>query len=552
MGRSQQGGEEATVTETSVARRVLEAFDRAGVRKAFGLPGVHNLAFWRDAGAGTPEIVGVRHEQTAVYAADGLARATGGLGVALTTTGPGAANAAGAFGEAAAAGSPVVLVASEVSTALHRPGTVRGLLHESRDQAGIFAPLAKAVYRPRTADEAGAAVADAISTALSWPRGPVYVDIPTDVLDQPLGPIEVPAPARLSPASSQVERLASLLAEDDDTVIWAGGGVVQSGAEAELLALAERLDAPVVTTYAARGAVPAGHPLLVGLPPHEPEVAELIGKAGLLLGLGTDFDGMMTRNWRMPLPGRLAAVNCAEEDLAKNLTPDVAVLGDVRTVLTELLGVLEPRRRETASRVTAVREAVRGRLAADPRTTEATRFLASVESAVGDETVIVCDMAIPGYWYGGYGRVAGGRLLQYPVGWGTLGYALPASIGPAADGRPALVIAGDGGLMFALGEFMTLAERRLPVTVLVLDDGGYGMLRYDQEVAGDEIRGTDLRNPDWERLGEAFGVPATVVEGVGEPLADALAGALADPGPRLVVARAALMPPKTTSPRWFE
>jgi acetolactate synthase-1/2/3 large subunit len=202
--------------------------------------------------------------------------------------------------------------------------------------------------------------------------------------------------------------------------------------------------------------------------------------------------------------------------------------------------------------VTAVREAVRGRLAADPRTTEATRFLASVESAVGDETVIVCDMAIPGYWYGGYGRVAGGRLLQYPVGWGTLGYALPASIGPAADGRPALVIAGDGGLMFALGEFMTLAERRLPVTVLVLDDGGYGMLRYDQEVAGDEIRGTDLRNPDWERLGEAFGVPATVVEGVGEPLADALAGALADPGPRLVVARAALMPPKTTSPRWFE
>ncbi|MFB9839723.1 thiamine pyrophosphate-binding protein, partial [Actinoallomurus acaciae] len=88
--------------EASVARRVLEAFERAGVRKAFGLPGVHNLAFWRDAGPGTPEIVGVRHEQTAVYAADGLARASGGLGVALTTTGPGAANAAGAFGEAAA------------------------------------------------------------------------------------------------------------------------------------------------------------------------------------------------------------------------------------------------------------------------------------------------------------------------------------------------------------------------------------------------------------------------------------------------------------------
>src|SRR5690349_24895359 len=115
------------MAEASVARRVLEAFGQAGVRKAFGLPGVHNLAFWRDAAPGTPEIVGVRHEQTAVYAADGLARASGGLGVALTTTGPGAANAAGAFGEAAAAGSPVVLVASEVSTALRRPHTVRCL-----------------------------------------------------------------------------------------------------------------------------------------------------------------------------------------------------------------------------------------------------------------------------------------------------------------------------------------------------------------------------------------------------------------------------------------
>jgi acetolactate synthase-1/2/3 large subunit len=538
------------MTEASVARRVLEAFERAGVRTAFGLPGVHNLAFWRDAGPGTPEILGVRHEQTAVYAADGLARATGGLGVALTTTGPGAANAAGAFGEAAAAGSPVVLVASEVSTALRRPGTVRGILHESRDQAGIFEPLAKAVYRPRSAAEAGEAVGEAILTALSWPRGPVYVDIPTDVLTQPLAPIGVRTATRLSPTPTEVERLAALLGESPGIVIWAGGGVVQSGAEAELARLAERLDAPVVTTYAARGALPADHPLHIGLPPHEPEVAELIEKAGLLLALGTGFDGMMTRNWGMPLPGRLAVVNCAEEDLAKNFTPDVAVLGDVRTVLTELLGLLDARPPEAADALVALRAATRGRLADDPRSGDAMRFLASVESAVTPETVVVCDMAVPGYWYGGYGRVTSG--LQYPVGWGTLGYALPASIGPASEGLPTLVIAGDGGLMFALGEFLTLAERRLPVTVLVVDDGGYGMLRYDQEVAGDPIRGTDLRGPEWTRLGEAFGIPALVVDGVGEELAGALAEAVADPAPRLVVARAALTPPKTTSPRWFE
>lgn len=542
------------MTEATVARRVLEAFAQAGVRTAFGLPGVHNLAFWRDAGDGTPEIVGVRHEQTAVYAADGLARATGGLGVALTTTGPGAANAAGAFGEAAAAGSPVVLVASEVSTALRRPGTLRGVLHESRDQAGIFEPLAKAVFRPRTAEEAGAAVAEAVLTALSWPRGPVYVDIPTDVLDRPLGPVGTRSPERPSPVPGDADRLAALIGESPDTVIWAGGGVVQSGAEAEVVRLAESLDAPVISTYAARGVLPADHPLNVGLPPHEPEIAELVGKAGLLLGLGTAFDAMMTRNWRMPRPPRLAVVNCAEEDLAKNFTPDLAVLGDVRSVLTELLAALPARRAEgtAAGSLAAVRTATRERLGADPRAADAMRFLASVESAVAADTVIVCDMAIPGYWYGGYGRVSGVRTLQYPVGWGTLGYALPASIGPASAGRPTLVIAGDGGLMFALGEFLTLAERRLPVTVLVLDDGGYGMLRFDQESSGDPLRGTDLRNPEWTRLGEAFGITTAVVDGVGGALAKELAEALADPEPRLVVARAALTPPKTTSPRWFD
>jgi thiamine pyrophosphate-dependent acetolactate synthase large subunit-like protein len=133
---------------TTVARAVLEVFHRAGATTAFGLPGVHNLSFWRDSGPGTPGLVVVRHEQTSVYAADGLARDTGGLGVALTTTGPGAANAVAAVGEAASSGTPVVLVASEIPTTLARQGFLRGVLHESCDQAALFEPLAKAVYRP--------------------------------------------------------------------------------------------------------------------------------------------------------------------------------------------------------------------------------------------------------------------------------------------------------------------------------------------------------------------------------------------------------------------
>lgn len=541
----------------STARRILEALGAAGVQTAFGLPGVHNLALWRETGPGLPRIMSVRHEQTTVYAADGLARATGGLGVAFTTTGPGAANAAGAFGEAAASGTPVLLVASEISSALARPGVLRGVLHECRDQAAIFAPLAKAVYRPRTPEAVVAALAEAIQVALTSPRGPVYLDVPTDVLTQPAPPVSLLAPEVVTPAEADLDRLARHVRDAGRVVLWAGGGVVQSGAEAALAALAEWLDAPVVTTFGGRGVLPAGHPNLVGLPPHEPEVAELVADADLLLGIGTQFDGMTTRNWSMPRPPRLAVINADPVDLAKNYQPDVAVHADARLALDGLRARV-PRRvpasagtATLAERLAAVRARVWERLEADPRTTEAVRLVRSLTGAVPDDAVVVCDMAVAGYWWGGYGDVPRSRALQYPVGWGTLGYALPAAVGAAVRG-PALAMCGDGGVMFGLGELATAAQERLPLTVLVVDDGGYGMLRYDQDHAGDPHRGVDLLGPDWAALGQAFGVPTVVLDDVGDPLRTAVHEALRAGQPRLVVARAALLPPRTTSPRWHE
>lgn len=549
MGTSDSTGD----TGGTVARRYLEAFGGLGITRVFGLPGVHNLAFWRDWAPGLPEIVGVRHEQTTVYAADGLARATGGLGVALVTTGPGAANAVGAFGEAAACGSPVVLVASEIPSTLARPGPVRGVLHESRDQAGLFEPLAKAVFRPRTAAAAVEALHDAVGVALAWPRGPVYLDVPTDVLSQPAPRVRPASTAeRVLADAADVARLARLLADRDRVVIWAGGGVPQSGAELELARLAERLDAPVITTYAARGVL-GDHPCAVGLPPHEPEVAELIAGAELMLAVGTGFDGMMTRNWRMPMPAELAVINCVAEELTKNYRPDLGVLGDARDTLAALLDQIPGREEGRAAQtLRAVREAVWGRLGGDPRTTAAVTFLRSVEAAITDDTVVVCDMAVPGYWYGGYGRAGRPRRLQYPVGWGTLGYALAASVGPAAAGHQVLTVCGDGGFLFAVGELATLAQHRMPATVLVVDDGGYGMLRYDQEVAGDPIRGVELNSPGWPALGGAFDIEVSEVDGVGTELEKALREALGSGQPRLVVTHAALTPPRTTSPRWFE
>ncbi|HEX5493356.1 MAG TPA: thiamine pyrophosphate-binding protein [Mycobacteriales bacterium] len=545
--------------QVSTARRILEGLAAAGVHTAFGLPGVHNLAFWREVAPGLPRIVPVRHEQTTVYAADGLARATGGLGAALTTTGPGAANAVGAFGEAAASGTPLVLVASEISTALARPGVLRGVLHECRDQAGLFEPLAKAVFRPRTGEQAAEALAEAVRVALTCPRGPVYLDVPTDVLAAPAPPVALTEPSVARPRPADLDRLAAEVAAAGRVVLWAGGGVLQAGATDALDALARRLDAPVVTSYGGRGALPCGHPLLVGLPPHEPEVADLVADADLLLGVGTQFDGMTTRNWSMPRPPRLAAVNVDPGDLTKNYRPDVAVPGDARLALEGLAARLAglPERAPTGAtgRVSAACSAVWARLAADPRTAEAVGLVRALGSVVPAEAVVITDMAVAGYWWGGYGAVARPRALQYPIGWGTLGYALPAAVGAGTRG-PVLAISGDGGLMYGLAELATLSQERLPVTVLVVDDGGYGMLRFDQDRAGDPHRGVDLTGPDWSALGSAFGIGTRMVDDLvgdsADGLAAAVAEALASGQPRLLVARASLLPPRSTSPRWHE
>src|ERR1700742_4996909 len=166
----------------SGAQTIVGLLERAGVDVCFGLPGVHNLALWEALRESSIRLVGVRHEQTAAYAADGYARATGKVGVALTTTGPGAANTLGAVGEAWASHSPVLVIASDIATTLRRPGASRGVLHECTDQAGLFAPVTKARVEVGRADELGSAVRDALARTLRAPQGPVYLGVPTDLL----------------------------------------------------------------------------------------------------------------------------------------------------------------------------------------------------------------------------------------------------------------------------------------------------------------------------------------------------------------------------------
>jgi acetolactate synthase-1/2/3 large subunit len=533
---------------------VVQALEDAGVEVAFGLPGVHNLALWRAIGASPIRLVGVRHEQTAAYAADGYARAGGRLGVALTTTGPGAANTLAAVGEAWASRSPLLVIATDVPTSVRRHGVWRGALHEATDQAAMFAPVVKHAERVGAAASLGGAVTEAARTAVEPPCRPVYVEVPTDLLAAQVTDPEPPrarrAPAPL--ARDAVVRAAELVSGSRRPLVWAGGGALQAGAGEAVGRLAERLVAPVLLTYSARGLLSPGHPCLVAAPPHVPEVGALWDEADCVVAIGTDFDGMMTQGWTQPAPPRLVAVNVDVADASKNYLPDLVLEADAATAVPLLADRIEPRGGldALARRLGGVQAEVRAGLGrTDP---EALGFLEHVAGALPDAGVVVCDMCIPGYWLGGFHNPAAPRGLSYPLGWGTLGCAFPQALGAAlAVEGPVVSVSGDGGFLYAPGELATAAQERIPITAVVVDDGGYGMLRFDQDQRGDPREGVDLVTPDFAAMAASFGVRAFTVEGLGADFAAALARQVALTEPSLLVAKAALRPPPNVSPRWY-
>ena len=571
--------EPGTGSLSAGADLLVDALEAAGVEVVFGLPGVHNLALWRSLARSPIRLVTVRHEQAAAYAADGYARATGRCGVALTTTGPGAANTLGAVGEAWAGRSPIVVLATDIPSTLRREGVYRGVLHEMVDQGAMFAPLVKKVMKVHKAADAGDVLAAALVEALCPPSRPVYVEIPTDFLSA-----DAPGGARgalsgrnpkgfvlpRAPAPEDVDAALALIGDSERPLIWAGGGAVASGAGDAVALLAERLVAPVLTTYQARGLLGTGHPCAVGVPPHVPAAGSLWDQADLVVAVGTDFDGMMTQNWRMPAPEHLIAVNVDAVDAAKSYPPDVMIVADADAGTRALADRLQPRagheggtRRggdggragwrgtdELGERLARLRQRVRDDLVAEQP--DAVRFLDEFDAAVPDDCVVVADMCIPGYWLAGFHRVSGPRRLAYPVGWGTLGFAFPAAIGAALGSSvPVVSVSGDGGFLFCCGELATVAQELVPLTAVIVDDGGYGMLRYDQRNAGDQQFGVDLLTPDYEALARSFGVDADTVDGLGKDFGEALADHVRRPTASVLVAKASLDPPPTTSPRWY-
>ncbi|WP_406508540.1 thiamine pyrophosphate-binding protein [Streptomyces sp. NBC_00212] len=517
---------------------VVETLAGLGATTVFGLPGQHALGMFDALRRSDLSYVGLRVENNAGFAADAYGRITGEAAPLLLSTGPGALTSLAALQEAAAASSPVVAISSQVPTA-GLDGGRHGYLHELRDQKASFRDVVKSVHTVRSQSQIPSAIAAAWESALTAPHGPVWVEIPQDVLlAETLLPVVTPMdafPEDIVPRPELTAVAAELMANAARPVIIAGGGVVRADASGKLRALAEKLDAPVVTTFGGKGAFPWEHPLSLQSWLEDRHTTDFLEDADVLLVVGSGL-GELSSNYHTFQPrGRIIQI---EADLGKleSNHPALGIHADARIALQALLETVPERTDATAAeRVRTVLAKVRARIDAQDLGEER-RILAAVREALPAGAPSFWDMTILAYW----AWSAWPGAMHSAQGAGGLGYGFPAALGAAvADpGRPVLAVSGDGGAMYSIAELATAKQYDLPVTWLIVDDGGYGILREYMTDTFGEATATELARPDFVALAESFGVPA--VRTSADTLTADLSKALAAPGPSVVVLPALL------------
>nr|WP_237549956.1 thiamine pyrophosphate-binding protein [Streptomyces sp. SID1034] len=517
---------------------VVETLAGLGATTVFGLPGQHALGMFDALRRSDLRYVGLRVENNAGFAADAYGRVTGEAAPLLLSTGPGALTSLAALQEAAAASSPVVAISSQVPAA-GLGGGRHGYLHELRDQKASFRDVVKSVHTVRSQSQIPSAIAAAWESALTAPHGPVWVEIPQDVLlAETALPVVTPMdafPEDVVPRPELTAVAAELLANAARPAIIAGGGVVRADAAGKLLALAERLDAPVVTTFGGKGAFPWEHPLSLQSWLEDRHTTDFLEDADVLLVVGSGL-GELSSNYHTFKPrGRIVQI---EADLGKleSNHPALGIHADARIALQALLETVTERTDETAvDRVRTVLDKVRARIDAQDLGEER-RILAAVREALPAGAPSFWDMTILAYW----AWSAWPGAMHSAQGAGGLGYGFPAALGAAAADpeHPVLAVSGDGGAMYSIAELATARQYDLPVTWLIVDDGGYGILREYMTDTFGEATATELARPDFVALAESFGVPA--VRTTPDTLTADLAKALAAPGPSVVVLPALL------------
>ncbi len=518
--------------EVTGGEAVVRTLKALGVDTVFGLIGVHALPIY-DALYQHPEIrhIGVRHEQTAAFMADGYARVTGRPGVCITTTGPGAANTAAAMGTSWWDSVPVLNLMSQVASDMVDRN--KGVLHEPKDQLGMFRALTKWNARVTRVEDIPSTLHRAFRSLIAERPRPIQIEVCTDVLNARVDSESVPwltdkpsfDPPKAEP--DLVDHAAAVLARAERPVLWAGGGANHAGASHELVQLAERLQAPVLTTVQGAGAIPYDHPLSLGFRPGDRRITDLLEGADALLAVGTKFVARATGHWTHSLPRQRIHVDNDPEEIGKNNPASHALVGDARQVLRQLLHALTVPAGRTcwAGDVSAIRGDIEARVS--ERGALEMSVLHELRRTVQRDAILVWDQTKPAYWASRSFPVLEPRTFLYP-GYGTLGFAFPTALG-AKVGQPerqVVCVCGDGGFQYALPDLATAVQFGINVVVLLFNDNAFGILKDLQDLSWQGHHyAVDLVNPDFARLAELYGLRGVTLEGpegLGRALRDAL------------------------------
>jgi len=512
-----------------------------GVDLMFGYPGGAIMPFYH-ALPEFPELrhVLVRHEQAAVHAADGYARASGRPGVCVATSGPGATNLVTGLATAQMDSSPVVAITGQVPRAM----IGRDAFQET-DIIGITLPITKHSVAINDVTELAPKLREAFAVATTGRPGPVLIDIPKDVQNQKIDWSEGAAPAvslngkhGAAPTGvAALQEAARLIGEAERPLLMVGHGVILASAYEAVLALAEKTDIPVITTLLGISAFPESHPLHLGMPGMHGEVHvnRAIQHADLIIGIGLRFDDRVTGNTVGFAPrARIIHIELDPSEIGKNVPVALGLVGDARDLTSRLSVLVAPRRcdawREEIRDFTRPRhETYRGALSPEG-------ILSGIREMSGPDCTVVSDVGQHQMWVA--------KLYPYNTrnshitsgGLGTMGFAVPAAIGVhfARPDRPVWAISGDGGFQMNMQEIATMVQEKIPVKMAIFNNGYLGMVRqWQQFFHGRRYSATPIWSPDYVRLAEAYGIAGYRVEHARQ-IEEAVDRALRDPGPALV------------------
>lgn len=516
----------------SGAKALVKALEREGVKTTFGIIGGSIMPVFDELLDSGIRHITTRHEQGAAHAADGYARVTGKPGVAITTSGPGATNLVTGIANAYMDSSPIVAITGQVPTYM-----VGKMAFQETDIIGVTKPITKWNHQIRSPEEVPRAVKMAFRISTLPRAGPVLLDFPKDAqtgegemdfevdVEQAITPFR---PPKLDACPDEVKKAVDMILSSERPVFLVGGGVVAASATGELLAIAEHLLIPIMTTFMGKGAVPENHPLYVGNLGMHGKVAanKLLPETDLIIAVGTRWSDRTVSEFENFAPeAKIIHIDIDPKEVGKNVRVDLGIVGDAKRVLASIYTEIanRVRKREDWPWLRKVREFmehyreefpdIEGDYVRPPELLRELRKVLPVDSIVATE------VGQNQMWVALYFPILKPRTFITSGGLGTMGFGFPAAIG-AKVGRPDKVvvdIAGDGSFMMSERELATAVNEEIPVITIILNNSSLGMVaQWQRMFFNRRYVGTYIKNPDFDKLARVYGANGVRAESIGD------------------------------------